>query len=68
MIINIKVISNSGRQEIIKIGESYKVYLKANAEEGKANLELLKFLKKYFKKNVRIIRGFRSKEKIIEVD
>ena len=44
-----KNISKENREEIIKLSEdSYKVYLKKQATGNKANIELLKFLKKYF--------------------
>ncbi len=57
-----------GRQEVERIGDGeYKVYLKESAEDSKANLELLKLLKEYFGKNVRIIKGVRSRGKIVEV-
>lgn len=80
MIIKVKVIANSGREEIspftpVKaLGEkissipSYKIYLKKQAVDGKANLELLKFLKKEFKKDIRIIKGSKSCNKIIEIE
>ena len=69
MIIKIKVYPSSGREEVVKIFENeYKVYLKKHAEDGKANLELLKFLKKYFGANVKILKGLRSRDKIVEVE
>jgi len=46
---------------------SYKVFLKKQAEDGKANEELIKFLKKHFGAEVKIIKGFNSKKKLIEV-
>jgi len=68
MIIGVRVFPSSGRQEIIKVGEKeYKVYLKKQAREGKANAELLKELKKYLKKDVRIKYGLNSKNKKIEI-
>lgn len=52
MIIQIKVYPNSGREEIVRISENeYKVYLKKPAENNKANVELIKMLKRYFKKH-----------------
>jgi uncharacterized protein len=42
------------------------VEIKSNPEKGKANMEIIKKLKKYFKKEIEIISGFKSKEKIIE--
>ena len=67
-IIKVKVKPNSGKQEIEKISETeFVVRLKKPAEDNKANLELLKLMKKYFKKEARILRGLKSKEKILEV-
>jgi uncharacterized protein (TIGR00251 family) len=68
MIIKVKVYPSSGKEEIVKINEKeYKVYLKKPPEDNKANIELIKILKKYFLKNIRIIKGLRSRNKIIEV-
>jgi len=67
MKIKIKVRPNSGKQEIIKTGEKYAVSLKEKAEHNKANLELLKLLKRYFKKEVRIISGLKNRNKIVEI-
>jgi uncharacterized protein (TIGR00251 family) len=68
MIINVKVFPNSSREEIIRISESnYKVYLKKSPLNNKANIELLKFLKKEFKKPVSIVNGTRSRNKTINV-
>ncbi|MEK6914656.1 MAG: DUF167 family protein [Nanoarchaeota archaeon] len=68
MIINVKVHSNSKKQKIDKLSEdSYLIYLKKPAEDNKANLELLKLLKKNLKTEVKIIKGFKSRNKIIEI-
>lgn len=68
MKLKIKVRPSSGREEIKKISEiEYVVYLKKPAADNKANMELLNLLKREFKKNVRIIFGFTSSDKIIEL-
>ncbi len=68
MIIKIKVKPNSKEQKIEKISENeFKINLKEKAEDNKANLELLKLLRREFKKPVRIIKGLKSKNKIVEV-
>jgi len=68
MRLTIKVKPSSRKQEIIKISdEEYKVYLKSRAEDNKANIELLKMLKKYFGRQARIIKGARSRNKIVEI-
>ena len=69
MKLNIKAQPNSRRQEIIKISENnYKVFLKKSPEDNKANIELEKFLTKHLKSKVKIIKGFTSKNKIVEVE
>ena len=69
MRLNIKVQPNSKKQEIQTDieGKISKVFLKKPAKENKANNELIKFLSKYFKNKVKIIKGFTSKRKLIEV-
>ena len=71
MILKIKVKPGSGKQEITKISnEGYTISLKQKAEDNKANIELIKLLKKYLKvnsNNLNIIKGLRSRNKIIEV-
>lgn len=69
MIIKVKVKPNSKEQEIVKISENeYKITLKENAEDNKANIELLKMLKKHFGKEVQIVKGLKSKNKIVSID
>jgi len=68
MIIKVKAKPNSKEQEIIKISENeYKIALREKAEDNKANIELLKLLKRYFGKEVRIVKGLKSKNKIVEI-
>jgi uncharacterized protein (TIGR00251 family) len=68
MILNIKVHPNSRIQNIEKISETeYEIDLKERAEDNKANIELLKLLKHHFKREARIIKGLKSKNKIVEV-
>jgi len=68
MIINIKVKPNSGKQEIKKITDNeFVVNVKSSASEGKANMELLKLLTKFFKKKIKIKSGLNSRKKIIEI-
>lgn len=68
MRINVKVKPNSNKEEIIKISEAeYIVSLKEPAKDNKANIELIKLLKRYFKKEVKFIRGLKNKNKIVEV-
>jgi len=67
MKIKIKVKPSSGEQNVEEKDGFYLVKLKSAPENNKANLELLKLLKKYFKKDVEIKSGFSSRNKIIEI-
>jgi uncharacterized protein (TIGR00251 family) len=68
MILKIKVKPNSNKQEIEKIDEeNYKISLKSKPEDNKANIELIKLLKKHFEKDIKIIKGLRNRNKIVEV-
>jgi uncharacterized protein (TIGR00251 family) len=61
---------NSSRNEILGYDperKAYKVAVAAPAQDGKANLELVKFLSRELKKKVAIKSGFTGKNKIIEV-
>lgn len=65
--INIKVIPNAGRNEL----KGEKLYLNAPAVEGKANKALIEFLADHFnvkKKQVRIIKGLKSRNKVILIE
>ena len=45
--------------------EAYRVEIKAPAEKGKANMELVRFFSRLTKKRARIIKGLKSKEKVL---
>lgn len=62
--------TNAGKSEIVSYDEekkAYRVAVKAQPEKGKANQEVLKLFKKKLKKEVKIISGFTSKEKLLRV-
>lgn len=67
MKINLRVKPNSDKQKIEFKEGVYFISLKSRAENNKANIELLKLLKRNFKKEVRIISGKTSKNKIVEI-
>lgn len=61
---------NSPKNRIVKFDSernAYMVEIKAHAQHNKANIELVKFLSKLLKKNVKIIKGFKSREKLIKI-
>jgi uncharacterized protein len=62
------VIPNSSKNEIIYRADDFlKVRLKAVPDKGKANESLIKFLKKELGIKARIVKGLRSKEKVLEI-
>lgn len=69
-LIKVKVVANAKRIEIKKENERYKVYLTAPAVEGKANKMLVEVLAEHFgvkKSQVRIVRGEKSRDKVVQV-
>ena len=66
MIVEVK--TNANKTEILEeTPNKIKLAVKAKPEGGKANLEVMKFLSKHFKKNVEIVKGKTSKKKIIKL-
>jgi len=64
----IKVVCNSGKQEIKKENDYLKVYLKSSPEKGRANVELISLLASYFNSDVKIVKGKKSRNKVISID
>ena len=54
-----KIVSEQNNQLTISIA--------APPDKNKANIELIKFLSKYFSRKVRIVSGLSSRNKIVEV-
>jgi uncharacterized protein (TIGR00251 family) len=70
MKIQVKVKPNSRTEEISREGNSFIVKVKEPPKEGKANQAVIKLLAEHFgvsQSQVRILSGFRSKNKVIEV-
>jgi len=68
--LTIKVIPNAKKAKILQEGELFKVYVNAPAVDGKANKAVVEVLAEHFnirKSGIRIIRGQKSREKIIEI-
>lgn len=68
LILKLKIVPNSSKNEIIKTEEGLKVKITAQPIEGKANKALIDFLSKTFKiskSSFEIIKGETSKEKTI---
>lgn len=66
MIINAKVKTNQKEFSVIKNGV-WAINCTSPAEKNQANIEIIKELSKHYKK-VRILKGLKSKEKVIEVE
>lgn len=70
MKINIKVIPKAKQNAIKKEEETYKIWTIAPPVEGKANKIVIELLSSYFnikKSQIKIIRGKKSRDKIIEI-
>jgi hypothetical protein len=66
--LQVKVKPNARKSEILsEEGNTMVVAIAAPPEKGKANAELAKFLSKKLKKQVRIVSGFGSHTKILEI-
>jgi uncharacterized protein (TIGR00251 family) len=70
MKIQVKVKPNSNTQEVSQEGNSFVVKVKEPPREGKANQAVIELLAEHFgvpKSQVRIVSGFGSRNKVIEV-
>jgi len=68
--IKLFVKTNSPKTEIIGYNEAkkgYKINVKAQPIEGKANIEIIKHFRKKYKLSVEIISGSTSKEKLLKI-
>ena len=68
--IHIKVIPNARKNEVIEEGETLKVRVAAPAFDGKANKAVIEILSEFFnvrKSNIKIIKGEKSRNKIVEI-
>lgn len=70
-IIQVKVIAGARRNEVRKEETAFKVYVTAPAVVGKANKAVLELLADHFgcrRSRLKIIKGARSKNKLIQKD
>ena len=70
MKIQVKVKPNSKVEEVSQEGDSFVVKVKAPPKEGRANRAVIRLLAEHFEVpqgQVRILSGFRSKNKVAEV-
>ncbi|MFH1593745.1 MAG: DUF167 domain-containing protein [Candidatus Omnitrophota bacterium] len=68
----VRVYPRSSREEVVKLKDGgLKVYMHTPAEGGKANKRLVEMIAEYLvakKSEVKIIKGRKSRNKIIEID
>ncbi|MBD3380375.1 MAG: DUF167 domain-containing protein [Candidatus Omnitrophica bacterium] len=70
MRIEAKVFPKSSREEMVEKDGSIKIYVKAPPDKGKANkavIELVARVYKARKRDVRIVRGETSRNKVIDI-
>ncbi|MBW3003433.1 DUF167 domain-containing protein [Candidatus Woesearchaeota archaeon] len=66
--LKIKVKTNSPKTEVTGVDEGVvKLNVHAQPEKSKANTEIVKFFKKLLKKDVEIVSGFKSREKVLKI-
>jgi len=70
MIIKVKVTPKSKVNKVIRKDDQYRIYTTFSPDKGKANQAVIKLLSKELsipKSKISIIKGEKSKEKIIEI-
>ena len=70
MKINVKIIPNSKKDAIVKDDGKLKIHLKARAVNNEANKYLIEVLAEYYNKRkteIRIVKGFKSRNKVVEI-
>ena len=71
MLIKVKVFPNSKKEEIVKKSEdSFEIKVREKPVMGLANRGVARILSSYFKvseSNIRLVKGFRERNKIFEI-
>ena len=65
--VEVRVKTNCNRNNLFVKEGKYFLELNAKPKNNEANMELIKFFSKEFKIKVKIIRGLKSKNKLIDV-
>jgi hypothetical protein len=71
VILNIRVIPKSSKNFIKKENNYFKVYLTKPAQDNLANKQLIELLAEYLnikKYQIRIIKGEKSRDKLVKID
>jgi len=71
MLIKVKVFPNSNKEEIIKKSEdSFEIKVREKPEKGLSNRAVINLLSLYFKippSKVKLVKGFKQRNKVFEV-
>jgi hypothetical protein len=70
MIFSVRVIPKASRNLVKEDGEGYKVYLTKPAQEGQANNQLISLLSEHLKikkYQIKILKGDKSRNKLVEI-
>lgn len=70
MRINVRVIPKAKQNKVVIEEDRLKVYLTAPPVEGKANTALIEVLAEYYntkRSQIRIIRGEKGRDKVVEI-
>lgn len=68
MRISARVVPNAKQFRIEQASQGWKIYVKEKAEDNKANLALLKGLKKLLGMEIALVSGAKSREKVLEIE
>ena len=63
----IKVVPNAGKDEVSEKDGLLLVKVKAPAKDNRANVAVIKLLRKHFRKDVRLVSGLTGRKKIVEI-
>jgi uncharacterized protein (TIGR00251 family) len=63
----IRVVPGAGTDEVSEKDGILTVRVKAKAKDNKANIAVLKLLRKHFGKEIRLVSGHKSKKKSVEI-
>jgi uncharacterized protein (TIGR00251 family) len=71
MLIKVKVFPNSKKEEMVRGSkDGFKIKVKEKPMKGRANKKVIEILASYFKvpeSKIRLIKGFRERNKIFEI-
>lgn len=70
MLIRVKVFPGSKKQLIQKKGDNFEIWVKEKPIRGQANQAVIDALADYFKcprQNVKLIKGFKQRNKVFEI-